>query len=272
MAQQATPASGPPHGVHLRRRVAPPLDALVAELWASEAVHGADAPGFDLLPDTHVELCISAGEVRLEHGATRVRLPRVYLLGLLDHPVRLRPRGPVRTIAARLHAWGVLPLLGAIGPTRGRVTDLAPALDAVADAVEAAVARGGLVAGLDALEREQRARASAASSSGGVPAADRMSRRQRERRFAAATETSPKQLAIRGRFEAARDALALDPDRALAALAVASGFADQAHLTREFRRWSGRTPRAFAAEMRRVRRTMRALHVAIVQDRAPRRP
>ena len=93
------------------------------------------------------------------------------------------------------------------------------------------------------------------------------STRHLEQRFRAETGLSPKEAARVVRFDRARRALA---DRAaaggapdLAALAVAGGFADQAHLTREWRAFSGLPPtRWLAAEFGYVQDT-RAVSAAL---------
>ncbi|MCF6743385.1 AraC family transcriptional regulator [Blastococcus sp. KM273128] len=79
------------------------------------------------------------------------------------------------------------------------------------------------------------------------------STRYLERRFRAETGLNPKEAARVVRFDRARRALAgrvargLPPD--LAALAVAAGFSDQAHLTREWTAFAGLAPtRWLAAE------------------------
>lgn len=78
------------------------------------------------------------------------------------------------------------------------------------------------------------------------------STRHLEQRFRAETGLGPKEAARVARFDRARRALAgraatgrpLD----LAGLAGAAGFADQAHLTREWRAFSGRPPTRWLAE------------------------
>jgi AraC-like DNA-binding protein len=92
------------------------------------------------------------------------------------------------------------------------------------------------------------------------------SRRQVERRVRALTGTSPKQLAGLSRFQRARDAIWADPSLDLARLAIATGYSDQAHLTREFRRYSGQTPARFARESLAKKLWLAARDVAFVQD------
>ncbi len=106
---------------------------------------------------------------------------------------------------------------------------------------------------------------------GDVGDAHGISRRQVERNVKALTGTSPKQLANLARFQRVRDALWANPDAGLAALAAEVGYADQPHLTRQFKRYAGVTPRQFQAQMARLRAWHEAedapsREVAIVQD------
>jgi len=94
-----------------------------------------------------------------------------------------------------------------------------------------------------------------------------VSRRQLERRFSEVVGISPKALARKMRFEHVRDHLWRTPDCDLATLAHSCGYADQAHLTREFKSFSNRTPGQFVAEMRATRELLRVYGVAFVQDK-----
>lgn len=81
-----------------------------------------------------------------------------------------------------------------------------------------------------------------------------LSSRQLRRRVADTVGYSPRLLAGVLRFQRfLRSARAAAGDRDLARLAVESGYADQSHLTRECRRFTGRTPAVlFAEEARRL--------------------
>jgi AraC-like DNA-binding protein len=72
--------------------------------------------------------------------------------------------------------------------------------------------------------------------------------RQLRRRFAAAVGMSPKRYARAARI---RRAIALvRPNRSWAAIAVAAGFYDQAHMIAEFHAIAGATPETLVAELR----------------------
>ena len=69
-----------------------------------------------------------------------------------------------------------------------------------------------------------------------------LSERQFERRFSALVGVAPKELAGLLRFRAACAHLRAVPTTPLAAVALATGYYDAAHLARAFRRYAGQTP------------------------------
>ena len=77
-----------------------------------------------------------------------------------------------------------------------------------------------------------------------------LSPRQLRALMIAETGLSPKQLCRQFRFDGVVARLA-DGDRTLAQIAAENGYADQAHLTREFRQMAGCTPTQWLAEERR---------------------
>lgn len=75
-----------------------------------------------------------------------------------------------------------------------------------------------------------------------------ISRRQLERRFPATVGVSPKTAARIARFRRVVDALHERPSDSLSMLALRQGYADQAHMTREFKALAGRSPGAYRKE------------------------
>ncbi len=80
---------------------------------------------------------------------------------------------------------------------------------------------------------------------GRVAASSGLSARQLERRFLAEVGLGPKELARVGRFQRAVQRLFAAPQATLTAIAHASGYADHAHFTREFRALAGLPPSRF---------------------------
>jgi AraC-like DNA-binding protein len=255
--------------IRLAARPHPALRPYVHEHWAIERDFGAGGR-FVVTPDAHAEWIACAGAWSVvERGVPRP-LPAAIVIGLLRAPLEIAAAGTLRCVATRLAPIALGTLCRAWTGTRRRAwydatspalgigdrapADLAaiawPALTRMLDdawlARLAAVAPPGDAAALAAL---------VSTRADAVAARLGRSRRQVERRARALTTLSPKQLAALARFQRARDALWERPDADLARLAVDLGYADQAHLTRQFRRYAGQTPRAFARD------------VAIVQDR-----
>ena len=274
----------------------PILQPYVVCLWSTVQ----SARTVDVLPDGYIELIFTVGApMILEDGPTHHRLPSCYVVGLLDHAVRIHTEGTVRIVAVRFYAWGLYPL---VHLQSGHATMLAGISETVATfgsvwqtracAIQRALQENGVESALtllhaflfeSALDLQLGSAASAASDLHLAAAADllqqtqgqigmqaladacHVSRRQLERIFDRATGTSPKQMARRLRFQQVRDALWRYPDASLAALAQTCGYADQAHLQREFMALAGRTPRQFANEINPARQLNQVYDVAFVQ-------
>jgi len=67
------------------------------------------------------------------------------------------------------------------------------------------------------------------------------------------------------RFEQVRNRLWHHPDTSLAGLAHELGYTDQSHLSREFKRYSGTTPAAFARTAKKGKQFTGSDFVAFVQ-------
>jgi AraC-like DNA-binding protein len=173
--------------------------------------------------------------------------------------VRFRPGAAfsLLRVAARELRDETAPLteiLGAPGrPLEGRVLaagDLRGALRALDAALLS------LLAGSRPLDpRLAAALAHIGATRGGAPLPEVARRaglgeRQLERLFDERVGMGPKALGRVIRLQAAAGALVSAPDAPLAALAHDLGYADQPHLTREFKRLSGLTPAEFAAQRR----------------------
>jgi AraC-like DNA-binding protein len=222
------------------REIAPPRDmaAHVACLWTSEASGGA------VLPDGCADVVWTGARLVVAGPATREVAAGI--------PVGT----PVSGVRFRLGAAG--PALGL--PAEALADLTVPAADVWDAAAEERVAAGGLPALVQVVRARLRAAervdplARAAVLGLAAPGArvatvgDRLgiSERQLRRRFADAVGYGPKTLARVLRFQRFL-ALAARSRDDLAGLAFAAGYADQAHLTRECVRLSGRTPAALLA-------------------------
>jgi methylphosphotriester-DNA--protein-cysteine methyltransferase len=189
---------------------------------------------------------VSSGGTILPDGCVDVvwRGDRLIVAGPATGPM-------VSDVPAGTPVFGVRFRLGAAGAALGLpASELADANVELWDGLDERVAEGGLPALLAAVRKRvrepvdplTRAAALAMASPGArVDALDLgLSERQVRRRFMDAVGYGPKTLARVLRFQRFLHLSSGGQD--LARLALDAGYADQAHLTREARRLSGRTP------------------------------
>ena len=272
----------------LRHNPPAPLDAYVAVTWTVERSFAPPDDYFDILPDGYVELIFSSGcPSTISVGPTTHQAPPCYLVGLLDTPLRLQASGTLRILGARCYAWAIAPLLGdALREHATGLINLEACWPKLTDDIRAALDAGDAQAAIRTLEQFLSNRISqlplAPAPDMSLPrslferhgqlrladlAAQRnYSRRQVERQFRAATGVAPKAYSRLLRFESVRNQLYENPAASLAMLAQANGYADQAHLSREFKAFSQQTPSQFARAMYAARTLLAAYNVAFLQD------
>ena len=248
----------------------------------------SEVGGFTITPDRFLELIFFVNPPSVEAAEGWRPLPRCVLIPLLGQPLRLAAGGTVCCAAVRLHAWAAGLVLPQANASASSWHDAAPVFGAHVPAVLAALRRGAWqeVARLfDAALPRALAGPSppasvlaAARSLANPPAGTRAvatgemarqqgrSRRQIERGVRRLTHRSPKQLSSLARFQFVRDTLWARPAVELAALAFEAGYADQAHLTRQFRRYAGQTPGEFRRHCAQLKAFVAAQDVANIQD------
>lgn len=233
---------------------------------------------FTILPDSMIEMVWSFGaDCSLSLPEHTHPLPPCYVVGLLDTPLSIQAHGLVQIVRARFYPWGLFPLIERLlRPLSDRRVSglvwvaadlyLAPPVRAtsLSDNGASAVAQVQHLllnhAGAASLQDQSTIQAAqtmlgqkgdivirALAQQLGVP------ERSLRRMFHTTMQTSPKAFARLVRFEYVRDRLWRTPDATLADIAFEAGYSDQAHMQREFRHFSQRTPRQFAAEMKHVR-------------------
>ena len=234
-------------------------------LWVAER-DLADDGGFLVTPDRFADLLFFGGRAYIMKGQRRERLTPMVILGPLTRPVRLSSAGRIRCAGIRLQAWAAAGLLDSSARFPGEWCDArwvaASAGKDVIAKLRTGSAAGVVLAALrSVLVNQLVARlgiAGVAAAGAALTPPDAalttaqlcerlgVGRRQAERRFRSSTRVSPKQFAGVARFQLVRDGIWNHPAQSLASLAVAAGYADQPHMTREFRRYAGVTPRQFA--------------------------
>ncbi len=217
----------------------PSLDGLVAAIWTLD-VGGApnDWVAHEAVPDGCIEL------IRRHSGRSvwRSDQPPMFVTGLALRPAELRFSGDARFTGIRLWPWAWHALGGA------RCAGFADGWRAVAEdsALAAMLTDTGahlptLTAAFAGLARCPIDRIRHVDSIATLARETGIQPRRIQRLFARETGMPPRSYLRLLRF---RDAVAevQTPDARLADTAAATGYADQAHLTREFRALAGITP------------------------------
>jgi AraC-like DNA-binding protein len=247
-------------------RPSPPLAETVLAFW-SVAGEGSFVPSPTILPDAYVEIVLNLGDpVELLGSVFAGRQPDRVVVGLLERAIPMRYGKRVRTFGIRLHPARASGFLGV--PAARIANTLTPlaTLNPGCDAGIAAWLRAGADpdstsdrAALEQLLAEQRQLPGADHLV--VEAVDRLlaaehplavvdiarqlgvTPRHLHRRFVATVGTPPKRLERLARFARTWQHATMGPPLGWAELAYANGYADQAHLVREFRAF-GATPPA----------------------------
>lgn len=255
----------PVRAQHREFEAPPALRGAVKCIWYDRIDGAALSTPFEVLPDGYVEIIFHCGGAcGMSVGGRLQRLPSPFMMGLLKQPVVLHADGQLDIVGIRCYPWAVFDLLGlAAGSDSVRL--FAHPIARLQATLEPCLQAGRLEEAVAHLERHlievrshmaidgvlARAGAALVESNGTMPvgevaAAAHATVRTLERRFRQFSGHTVKEVAGVMRFEQVRNALFLQPHASIAALAPALGYVDQSHLSREFKRYTGTTPAAFA--------------------------
>ena len=249
----------------------PPLALLdtIKCFWYENRDFGELPSSVEILPDGYAEIIFLFGNdcsISTKEGLQL--LPSPFVMGLLNQPVRLNTKNVLEIIAIRCYPWTVFDLLGLPSGKDGvrlvehPIARLQPTLHELINTgkIEEAVAQVKqyfLNARLGIATDSMLSKAGIAMSEANgtmpvsqVAAAAHATVRTLERKFRQSSGYTVKDVSGLMRFEQVRNHLLLHPDANLAGLAHELGYTDQSHLSREFKRYSGTTPAAFARKIK----------------------
>lgn len=244
-----------------------PLAPFIECYWLLSADAGA-TPLEPILPDGCMELIVQLRDPMRRAGTAGAQ-PRIFLCGQLTAPLLLEPTGSIRTFGIRFRPGGARPFFeGDLSALVDRDTPLEDLWGRLAREIEQRVrdARGfsealgaaESVLGVLLRERWRDTRVEAAVRAvlgtrgcarvSALARAAGLSERQLERRFGPVVGLSPKLFSRIVRFQrVVRIARRAGP-AGWAETAARCGYADQAHLARDVRLFSGATPSALRGE------------------------
>ncbi len=222
---------------------------------------------FEVVPDGYTEIIFHFGggcKIDLPDGLQELASP--FIMGLLKKPARFYMQNKLEIIAIRCFPWAVFNLL-ALPCNKGVMSVADHQVVALQDTLTGLIKAGRVANAIEQVSQYftnaysqttinkllSRAGTAMIKAKGDisvnqVASAAFTTTRTLERNFKQASGNTVKDVAGLMRFEEARNRLLLFPDTNLSSLAHELGYSDQSHLSREFKRYSGTTPTAFARD------------------------
>jgi AraC-like DNA-binding protein len=253
--------------------------------WYNRGDFGELQSAFEVLPDGYAEIIFYFGSTcSISYNGSLQPLPSPFMVGLLNQPVVFHTKKRLEIIGIRCFPWTVFDLLGLpsgkkkVHAFEHPIARLQPILNKWMDAgnIDEALAEirtyflnAHAQIAMDSMLFK--AGLAMRTANGTIPvtevaAAAHTTVRTLERKFRQSSGHTVKDVSGLMRFEQVRNKLWLYPDSNIAGLAHDLGYADQSHLSREFKRYSGTTPAAFARKAKKRKEAISNDFVAFIQD------
>jgi AraC-like DNA-binding protein len=253
--------------------------------WYNSREFGETESGFEVQPDGYAEIIFYFGSLcSISRNGVMQPLPSPFMIGLLNQPLIFYSKNRLEIIAVRCFPWTVFDLLGLpSGKDAVRIFEhpIAQLQSTLSKCIQAEKVDDAIVLVkqyfLDAKSRIAtdsmlfKAGIAMSEAKGTIPVskvatAAHATVRTLERKFKQSSGYTVKDVSGLMRFEQVRNQLWLYPNSNLAGLALELGYTDQSHLSREFKRYSGITPAAFARKAKKGKRVVSDDFVAFVQS------
>jgi AraC-like DNA-binding protein len=239
---------------------------------------------FEVQPDGYAEIIFHFGGVlSIVHNGDLQPLPSPFMMGLLNQPAIFHAENRLEIIAIRCYPWTVFDLLGLppgkdgvrifehpiarLHPVLNKLIQTGKIADALAWVKQYFLDARSHIAANSMLFK---AGVAMRNANGTLPvsqvaAAAHATVRTLERNFKQSAGYSVKDVSGLIRFEQVRNQLWHAPDTNLTRLAHELSYTDQPHLSREFKRYSGTTPAAFARKAKKDKPAINTHFVAFIQ-------
>lgn len=247
------------------------LQAFVKCFWSLEDDGSSKRQRQRVVPDGCMEMIFHFGDHYRQYfsnGSSYIQ-PRSFVYGQITHYLEIEPTGVTGIIAARFLPEGLQPLLPVpVTSLQDRAIELSDLFGEEAIQLEQALrASDNMPQRIRLIESFLLSKQAQPISADNVIAscvevimraqgkigiadlADQMhtNRRQLEHRFASTVGMSPKRMARAVRLQATLRMLAQKKFNSLTDLAYESGYYDQAHFIRDFKEFTGTSPKSFFA-------------------------
>ena len=260
------------------------LQDIVKCFWYDKRDSGMQQSDFEVLPDGYAEIIFHFGNLwNFSSDGNLQPLPSPFIMGLLNQSVHFYTKNCLEIIGIRCFPWTVFDLLG-LPSAKDKIHRFEHPIARFQSILEEKVKNRRIedaVLSITQYLLDLRVQVPADSmlfkagvamrkASGIVPvskiaSAAHTTVRTLERKFKQSSGHTVKDVTSLMRFEQIRNHLWLYPDTNIASLAYELGYTDQSHLSREFKRFSGITPAAFARKMKKNKMTVSNDFVAFIQ-------
>jgi AraC-like DNA-binding protein len=252
--------------------------------WYNQRESGELQSGFEVQPDGYAEIIFHfGGALGIDYNWGLQPLPSPFMMGLLNQPVIFYTKNRLEIIGIRCFPWTVFDLLG-LQPGKDGVRIFEHPIARLQSTLNELIYAGRIDEALAEVKQyflDARSRIAIDSmlfkagvamreAKGTMPvsqvaAAAHATVRTLERNFKQSSGYTVKDVSGLMRFEQVRNRLWHFPDCNLAGLAHELGYTDQSHLSREFKRYSGTTPAAFARKAKKGKQAVSNDFVAFIQ-------
>ncbi|WP_114821038.1 helix-turn-helix domain-containing protein [Chryseobacterium sp. KLBC 52] len=254
--------------------------------WYNRRDYGEELSEFTVLPDGYAEIIFHFGSgCSIAHQGILQALPSPFIMGLLNQPALFHAQNQLEIIGIRCFPWAVFDLLeissekteNGVHTFEHPVVQLQTVLSDLVTQVKIEEAITQVEYYFLKLHQNtksdsllSKAGAAIRKNKGAIPVnqvADsaHTTVRTLERKFKQSSGHTVKDVSGIMRFEQIRNRLWNAPEASIAELAQEFGYTDQSHLSREFKRYSGTTPAAFARESKKRKQALSNDFVAFVQ-------
>jgi AraC-like DNA-binding protein len=252
--------------------------------WYNRRDSGELQSSFEVQPDGYAEIIFYFGSLcSISYNGDLQPLPSPFMMGLLNQPAVFYSKNCLEILAIRCFPWTVFDLLGlpsgkdGVSTFEHPIARLQPKLNNLMHSGSLNKALALLKqyfldarSGIAADSMLFKAGVAMRETNGTIPVsqvaeAAHATVRTLERKFKQSSGHTVKDVAGLMRFEQVRNQLWLYPNSNLAGLAHELGYTDQAHLSREFKRYSGTTPSAFARKTKKGKLAVSNDFVAFIQ-------
>jgi AraC-like DNA-binding protein len=252
--------------------------------WYNRRDSGEVLSSFEVQPDGYAEIIFHFGSgCSISSNGGLQQLPSPFMMGLLNQPVLFYTKNRLEIIGIRCFPWTVFDLLG-LPADKGGVRIFEHPIAQLQSVLNKLVLSGRIDEALAQVKQYFldarsgiaidsmlfKAGVAMREANGTMPvsqvaAAAHATVRTLERNFKQSSGHTVKDVSALMRFEQVRNQLWLYPNSNLSGLAHELGYTDQSHLSREFKRYSGTTPAAFARKAKNGKAAISSDFVAFVQ-------